>query len=177
MGLPARPPLANASCNHNDSIDEDHSSIVPNGQYMEHLFSCPRGTGVLFVSIMTTRMDTPAPTGFITLLEQAIREADLTYYEVSRKAKISHPFLSRLLSGKRGLPADKTIAKLEKVLDLPTNQLMYKAGRPDAAAKKVLRKPDANLLMSNLAPLTDQELQQVQELVAQLAKKHHKVES
>ena len=54
---------------------------------------------------------------------------------------------------------------------------MYKAGRPDAAAKKVLRKPDANLLMSNLAPLTDQELQQVQELVAQLAKKHHKVES
>ena len=126
---------------------------------------------------MSIRTDTPAPAGFIALLEQAIRDADLTCRELAEKAKISHPFLSRLLSGKRGLPADETISRLETALDLPPGQLAYEAGRPDHAAKTVLKKSKAPLLMRTLAPLNDKELQQVQELAAKLAKKYHKEQS
>lgn len=123
---------------------------------------------------MTTRVDTPAPDEFITLLDRAIQQAGLSYRELAKKAKISHPFLSRLLSGKRGLPADQTISRLEKALALPAGRLLYEAGRADPSAKIVLKKDRAPSLMRALAPLNDEELRQVQKLAERLAKKYHK---
>ncbi|MCG3150176.1 MAG: hypothetical protein PCFJNLEI_03656 [Verrucomicrobiae bacterium] len=122
---------------------------------------------------MTMRTDTAAPAGFIALLNQAIREAGLSYRDVAEKAEISHPFLSRLLGGKRGLPSDKTIAKLERSLNVPSGKLFYEAGRPDPAAKAVLKKERAPVLMRALAPLNDDEMKQVQKLAEKLAKKYH----
>ncbi len=123
---------------------------------------------------MTIRTDMPAPAGFITLLDRAIQSANLSYREVAEKAKISHPFLSRLLSGQRGLPSDKTISKLERALNVPPGKLFYEAGRTDPAAKAVLRKGIAPALMRTLAPLDDDDLLQVQKLAEKLAKKYPK---
>ena len=115
-----------------------------------------------------------APAGFITLLDQAIQNANLSYREVAERAKISHPFLSRLLSVKRGLPSDKTISKLERALNVPSGKLFYEAGRTDPAAKAVLKKDSAPVLMRALAPLNDDDLLKVQKLAEKLAKKYSK---
>lgn len=123
---------------------------------------------------MTIRTDMAAPAGFIALLDRAIQNANLSYREVAEKAKISHPFLSRLLSGQRGLPSDKTISKLERALNVPPGKLFYEAGRTDPAAKAVLKKGNAPVLMRALAPLDDDDLLQVQKLAEKLAKKYSK---
>lgn len=150
--------------------------MVPIGQVPTHFFVA-QWAPLCYQYPMTIRMDTPAPAGFITLLDQVIQNANLSYREAAEKAKISHPFLSRLLRGQRGLPSDKTISKLEKALNVPPGKLFYEAGRPDPAAKAVLKKDRAPVLMRALAPLNDADLLQVQKLAEKLAKKYPKDQS
>ncbi|HZM06212.1 MAG TPA: helix-turn-helix transcriptional regulator [Candidatus Saccharimonadales bacterium] len=122
---------------------------------------------------MLKQQPTSAPPEFIRLLEQAIRSSGLTKAEVAFKADISPAYLSRLLHGERGVPADTIVSRLEDVLDVqPRGQLFDAAGRHDAVVSKVLKKPNARVLMRSLGPLTDDEMAIVLSVAAGFAKNH-----
>ena len=123
---------------------------------------------------MTTQRPTSAPQGFIRLLAKAIYESGLTKAEVAFKADISPAYLSRLLNGARGVPADTIVSRLEDVLDIqPRGQLFHAAGRQDAVLTKVLKKPNALELMRSLGSLTDDEMAIVLTVASGFAKNHH----
>jgi transcriptional regulator with XRE-family HTH domain len=123
---------------------------------------------------MTEQQPTSAPPEFIRLLDQAIRDSALTKAEVAFKADISPAYLSRLLHGVRGVPADEILVRLEDVLDIqPRGRLFDAAGRQDAVVNKVLKKDKGRVLMRSLGPLTDDELAIVLSVADGLAKNHN----
>lgn len=123
---------------------------------------------------MIEQQPTSAPTEFIRLLKQAILNSGLTSAEVSFKADISPAYLSRLLHGVRGIPADSILSRLEDVLDMdPRGQLFDAAGRHDAVVSRVLKKDKGRALMRKLAPLTDDQIAIVLNVAEGLAAKHH----
>jgi len=122
---------------------------------------------------MATQQPTPAPPEFIRLLDQAIRQSGLTKGEVAFKADISAAYLSRLLHGERGVPADSVLIRMEEVLDIqPRGSLFDAAGRHDAVISKVLKKDKARVLLRSLGPLTDDEMATVLTVAESLAKNH-----
>jgi transcriptional regulator with XRE-family HTH domain len=122
---------------------------------------------------MATQQPTSAPPEFIRLLEQSIRLSGLTKAEVAFKAEISAAYLSRLLHGERGVPADSVLLRLESVLDIqPRGQLFHAAGRLDSSVSRVLKKKDAPVLMRSLGPLTDDEMAIVLNVAEGFAKNH-----
>ncbi len=121
---------------------------------------------------MTEQQPTSAPPEFIRLLEQAIRNSGLTKAQVAFKADISPAYLSRLLHGVRGVPADTIVSRLEDVLDLqPRGQLFHAAGRLDTVVSRVLKKPKGPDLMRKLAPLTDDDMNTILNVADALARK------
>ena len=122
---------------------------------------------------MLKQQPTSAPPGFIRLLDQAIRDSGLTKAEVAFKADISPAYLSRLLHGVRGVPADTILVRLEDVLDIqPRGRLFDAAARQDAVVNKVLQKEKGRVLMRSLASLTDDELAIILNVADGFAKKH-----
>jgi transcriptional regulator with XRE-family HTH domain len=122
---------------------------------------------------MTEQQPTSAPPEFIRLLEQAIRSSGLTKAEVAFKADISPAYLSRLLHGVRGVPADTILVRLEDALDMdPRGQLFDAAGRHDAVVSRVLKKNKGRVLMRKLAPLTDDDISTVLNVAEALARKY-----
>jgi transcriptional regulator with XRE-family HTH domain len=123
---------------------------------------------------METQQPTSAPTEFIRRLDQAIRDSGLTKAEVAFKADISPAYLSRLLHGVRGVPADTILVRLEDVLDIqPRGSLFDAARRHDAVVEKVLKKPNARVLMRSLGPLTEDEMAVVLAVAQGFAKNHY----
>jgi transcriptional regulator with XRE-family HTH domain len=123
---------------------------------------------------MVEQQPTSAPQEFIRLLDQAIRHSGLTKAQVAFKADISPAYLSRLLHGVRGVPADTILARLEDVLDMdPRGQLFDAAGRHDSVVSRVLKKNNGRTLMRKLAPLTDDEIGTVLNVAEALARKYH----
>ncbi len=123
---------------------------------------------------MIEQQATSAPPEFIRLLNQAIRDSGLTKGEVAFKANISPAYLSRLLNGVRGVPADTILVRLENVLAMdPPGQLFDAAGRHDSVVSRVLKKNNGRTLMRKLAPLTDDEFGAVLTMADLLARKHH----
>ena len=122
---------------------------------------------------MATQQPTSAPPEFIKLLEQAIRQSGLSKGEVAFKVEISAAYLSRLLHGDRGVPANSILTRLEDVLDIqPRGSLFDAAGRHDAVISKVLKKDKARVLLRSLGPLTDDEMATVLTVAESLAKNH-----
>ena len=122
---------------------------------------------------MLKQQPTSAPPEFIRLLDQAIRDSGLTKAEVAFKADISPAYLSRLLHGVRGVPADTILVRLEDVLDIqPRGRLFDAAARQDAVVNKVLQKEKGRVLMRSLASLTDDELAIILSVADGFAKKH-----
>ena len=122
---------------------------------------------------MTEQQATSAPPEFIRLLVHGIRNSGLTKAEVAFKADISPAYLSRLLHGVRGVPADTILVRLEDVLDIqPRGRLFDAAARQDAVVNKVLQKPKGRVLMRSLASLTDDELAIILSVADGFAKKH-----
>jgi transcriptional regulator with XRE-family HTH domain len=120
---------------------------------------------------MIEQQPTSAPPEFIKLLEQAIHDAGLTKAEVAFKADISPAYLSRLLHGVRGVPANTILARLEDVLDIqPRGKLFDAAGRHDAVVSRVLKKEKGRVLMRKLAPLTDEQFDIILNVAEGLAK-------
>jgi len=122
---------------------------------------------------MEMQQPTSAPAEFIRRLDQAIRESGLTKAEVAFKADISPAYLSRLLHGVRGVPADTIVVRLEDVLDIqPRGSLFDAARRHDAVVEKVLKKPSGRVLMRYLGPLTEDEMSVVLAVAQGFAKNH-----
>ena len=112
---------------------------------------------------MIEQRPTPAPPEFIRRLEEGIRNS----------ADISPAYLSRILHGVRGVPADSILVKLEDVLDInPRGQLFDAAGRHDAVVSRVLKKEKGRVLMRKLAPLTDEDLSAVLTMAEALSRKY-----
>jgi transcriptional regulator with XRE-family HTH domain len=122
---------------------------------------------------MTVQEPTAAPDRFVRLLDKSINAQRLSLREVARRIDVSIAYLSRLLNKQRGLPADKTITKMEKALQIEPGVLFDAAGRHDAIASKVLKNDKARQLLRSLEPLTDQEFAQVLKVAQDLATKYH----
>jgi transcriptional regulator with XRE-family HTH domain len=126
---------------------------------------------------MTIQEPTAAPDRFIRLLDKAINEQGLSLREVARKVGVSIAYLSRLLSKQRGLPADGTISKFEKVLAIEPGRLFDAAGRHDALASKIFKNEGARRLLHHLEPLSDEDFAKVIKEAEALAKKYHPEEN
>jgi len=121
---------------------------------------------------MTEQQPTSAPPEFIRLLERAIHDSGLTKAQVAFKADISPAYLSRLLHGVRGVPADSVLVRLENVLAMdPAGQLFDAAGRHDAVISRVLQKKNARPMMRKLATLRDDDFDTVSSVVDALSRK------
>ena len=122
---------------------------------------------------MTEQQPTSAPPEFIRLLEQAIVDSGLTKAQVAFNADISPAYLSRLLHGVRGVPADTILVRLEDVLDIqPRGRLFDAAGRHDSVVNRVLKKNNGRDLMRKIAPLTDDQVGILLKVAEGLAGKH-----
>lgn len=122
---------------------------------------------------MEEQQPTSAPPEFIRLLEQGIRDSGLTKAQVAFKADISPAYLSRLLHGVRGVPADSILVRLEDVLDLdPRGQLFDAAGRHDTVVRRVLGKSTGRVLMRKLAPLNDEDMSTILNVAEALGRKY-----
>ncbi|MGH7976416.1 MAG: helix-turn-helix domain-containing protein [Limisphaerales bacterium] len=126
---------------------------------------------------MLIQQPTAAPDRFVRLLNKTIEERDLTLREVARRVGVSITYLSRLLHKERGLPADKTITKFERVLEMPSGTLFDAARRHDELAAKVFKNDKARRLLRSLEPLSDDEFAKVVAEAERLAKKYHPEES
>ncbi|HUZ07101.1 MAG TPA: helix-turn-helix transcriptional regulator [Candidatus Paceibacterota bacterium] len=124
---------------------------------------------------MTTQKPTKAPGRFLRLLEKAMQEHPdaLSLREVARQADISPAYLSRLLSGERGVPSNDAIAQLERVLHIPQGDLFKAAERPDDQALEFFRKDEAGSIMRTLAPLPNSQLAEVHKLIERFVKKQN----
>ena len=117
---------------------------------------------------------TQTPDRFLRLLEKAMQEHPdkLSLREVARRADLSPAYLSRLLSGERGVPSNDAIAQLERVLDIPDRQLFAAAARPDDQALKFFRKDEAGSILRILAKLPNSRLPEAREMLETLVPKH-----
>jgi hypothetical protein len=82
-------------------------------------------------------------------------------------------YLSRRLNKQRGLPADETIKKFEKVMEIEPGRLFDAAGRHDVLASKVFKHEGARRLLRHLEPLPDEDFAKVIKEAEALAKKYH----
>ena len=91
--------------------------------------------------------DTPqVPQGFRSLVKRQMETVNLSLRTVASEAGISPAYLSRLLSGERGLPPDDTlILKLAEVLRVdPPERLLVEAKRvPDLLLPALLSAHEA----------------------------------
>jgi len=124
---------------------------------------------------MTTQKPTKAPGRFLRLLDKAMKEHPdaLSLREVARQADISPAYLSRLLSGERGVPSNDAIAQLERVLHITDGELFKAAERPDDQALEFFRKDEAGSIMRTLAPLPNSQLAEVHKLIERFVKKQN----
>jgi transcriptional regulator with XRE-family HTH domain len=127
----------------------------------------------LDLPLMTTQQPALAPNQFVRVLRKALAGSGHSLREAARKSGISPAYLSLLVKGERGVPAPNIVTKLEQVLDIPNGKLFDAAGLADSTTKTFLRKEQARPFMRSLAPLTDEELNQLLQVTERFAKKHH----
>jgi transcriptional regulator with XRE-family HTH domain len=123
---------------------------------------------------MEAQEPTAAPRQFIRRLKSAMNGQGLSLRRLAEKTGVSPAYLSRLFNQERGLPADETIARFEEVLDIPRGALFDAAGRHDQELAKFFRKDSGRLLMRTVAPLTAEELAEVQKIAERFANRHTK---
>jgi transcriptional regulator with XRE-family HTH domain len=128
---------------------------------------------------MTMQKQPKAPDRFVRLLETAVRNHPdkLSLREVARRADISPAYLSRLISGERGVPSNDAIAQLEQVLKIPDRELFRAAARPDNQALEFFRKEEAGAIMRTLAPMPDSQLVAVHKMIARFVQKQRRTKS
>lgn len=123
---------------------------------------------------MEAQEPTAAPRLFIQRLKAAMKAKGMSLRNLAEKAGVSPAYLSRLYNRERGLPADETITRFEDVLDIPRGTLFDAAGRHDQELARFFRNESGRLLMRTVAPLTAEELAEVQEIAQRLASRHTK---
>jgi transcriptional regulator with XRE-family HTH domain len=127
---------------------------------------------------MRRRPKQPAPEGFLRLLEESMAKRKLSLNEVARRASLSPAFLSRILNKERGLPSDKAILRLARVLDLePPERLLLEAGRIPEELRPAMRQPQMPNLLRATGELSEEDFQDVIRAVqAVILKLHRKKE-
>jgi transcriptional regulator with XRE-family HTH domain len=100
---------------------------------------------------------------------------DMSLREVCRQADISPAFLSRILSGERGLPSDEVIIRVAEALDIePPERLLIEAGRTGDNLKDILSKPHVPDLLRALGPLTEAQRKELLDNARAVLLKHHR---
>ncbi len=122
---------------------------------------------------MATQEPTAAPDPFVRLLRKSIASQGLSLREIGRRIGASTAYMSRLVNKKRGLPADETITKMEKTLNLEPGILFDAAGRHDAILAKVIKNEKTRQLIRKLEPLTDEQFDNFVKKALELAEKYH----
>jgi transcriptional regulator with XRE-family HTH domain len=128
---------------------------------------------------MTMQKQIKAPDRFLRLLEKAMKDHPdrLSLREVARRADISPAYLSRLLSGERGVPSNDAIGQLERVLNIPAGGLFKAAARPDDQALEFFRKDEAGSILRTLAPLPNSQLAVVHKMIERFVQKRRRTKS
>jgi len=118
----------------------------------------------------------PAPAGFIKILRGAMEKRKTSLNQLAVKAGVSPAFLSRILNKERGLPSDKVILRLAKVLDLqPPERLLIEAGRIPEELKAALSQPRIPELLRAAGELSETDQQEVMRTVVALALKQQRL--
>jgi transcriptional regulator with XRE-family HTH domain len=120
-----------------------------------------------------------APDRFIRLLQKAMKEhpEKLSLNEVARRADLSPAYLSFLLNGKRNVPSNDAIVRLEQVLNIPEGDLFKAAQRPNDQALEFFRKEEAGSIMRTLAPLANKELADIHKIIERYLQKQKRSKS
>jgi transcriptional regulator with XRE-family HTH domain len=122
---------------------------------------------------MAEKKTSKAPERFIRLLEKAMAEHPdkLSLNRIARLADISPAYLSFLLNGKRDVPSNEAIARLEEVLHIPKDELFTAAGRPNNQALEFFRKDEAGSILRTLVKVPNSKLPAVQRMIEKFLKK------
>ena len=123
---------------------------------------------------MRHRPKHPAPESFLQLLRQGMEKRKISLNQLAERARISPAFVSRILNKERGLPSDKAILRLARVLDLqPAERLLIAAGRIPEELKPVLSQEHMPELLRAAGDLNENERKQLLETIQGLALGHH----
>ena len=136
-------------------------------------FLLPFRTHLIYSSVMATQEPTAAPDQFVRLLRKSIAAEGLSLREIGRRIGASTAYMSRLVNKQRGLPADETITKMEKTLNLEPGLLFDAAGRHDAILTKLCKNQKTRQLIRELEPLTDEQFDHVLKTIQDLKEKYH----
>jgi len=116
----------------------------------------------------------PAPEGFIRLIREGMQTRKISLNHLAERAGVSPAFLSRTLNKERGLPSDRAILRLAKVLDLqPAERLLIEAGRIPEDLKPTLSQPRIPELLRAVGELSETEQQELLQTVRSLAVRQH----
>ena len=108
----------------------------------------------------------PVPKGFKDLIQSRMKEERLSLRLVASEAGISASYLSRILSGERGLPKEEEIIRLPRALRIdPPKALLIEAGRVPK---------EMTMLLRATSNLTEKELKKLQKEAEMLLDKRRK---
>jgi len=114
----------------------------------------------------------PAPAGFIKTLRGGMERQKISLNQLAAKAGVSPAFLSRILNKERGLPSDKVILRLARVLDLqPPERLLIEAGRIPGELKAALSQSRIPALLRAAGELSETDQEEVIKTVEAMALK------
>jgi transcriptional regulator with XRE-family HTH domain len=123
---------------------------------------------------MPRRPKHPAPEGFLQLLREGMEKREISLNHLAARAGISPAFLSRILNKERGLPSDKAILRLARVLDLqPAERLLIEAGRMPEELKPMLSQPQMPALLRAAGDLNENDLKELLKIAQSLAVRQH----
>lgn len=102
------------------------------------------------------------PIEFKKLILRHQEKRGISLRTLAAEAGISVSYLSRILSGERGLPRDEEIINLAKAIDIKPDLLLIAAGRVPK------RKPQLKVLFRKASELTPSEMKEVREKIEEL---------
>lgn len=111
-----------------------------------------------------------APEGFIRLLREGMQKQKISLNQLAERAGVSPAFVSRIMNKERGVPSDKVILRLAKVLNLqPNERLLIEAGRLPEDLRSPLTQPRIPELLRAAGKLSDDEQQELLKTAQALA--------
>ena len=123
---------------------------------------------------MLRRPKHPAPEGFLQLLREGMEKRKISLNQLAERAGISPAFLSRILNKQRGLPSDKAILRLARVLDLqPAERLLIEAGHMPEELRPMLAQPQIPELLRAAGNLSENDLTELVQTARSLALRQH----